>query len=726
MWIGVQRQVNMLRKTLAFIVLMTSAAVLCFSQSAAGPAQPSKESGPSRFNLSFTPALTLPMLGDASVFGLGATGDLKAKMTLPFMPLFYAGADLSYTFSPLRRNDTLSLISGGLEFGLAYQVIPSFLVLNAYAGGGYFFGFLNSGGGSGSNPVVLGGLGLSVLLPHSFSVGVSGSYRYFFGLYNDMTIAVGTAYHFGGTVTRPAVQIQPNQTRPTLLQEQEEMKPGTGLQISKVSLSDVYPIFYKFYDDHPVGNAILHNFEKVPVKNVKLSVFVKEYMSDPKEVAGPESVPAESDASVDLYGLFTKDILANTESTKVSAKVTISYTLNGAPKTQSQIQTLQVLRRNSLTWDDDRKAAAFVSPNDPTALKFAKNVQSMVRNKASSAIDQSVLLAIAIHNALTLYGLTYSSDPVATLNSDNKTVDYIQFSEQTLDYRGGKCSDFSVLYASMFEAVGLETAFITIPGHIFMAVALGMSPDQARKTFANPADLIFQDNKAWLPIEITLREGGFVMAWQLGAREWRESKARNEAAFYPLHEAWKIYQPVGFSSNPTAIQIPPEEKVVKAYQDEVDTFISSQIRQLETTLLSAVNKASNKTGPLNSLAVLYSRYGLYDKAVKVLDQILAKAEYVPALINMGNIYFIQSQSDTAALYYNRAYARDPDDATVLLCVARVNQALENYSIAKQAFAQLQKKDPDLASKYSFINMRGEEATRAADRSGLRTVVPWME
>ena len=137
---------------------------------------------------------------------------------------------------------------------------------------------------------------------------------------------------------------------------------------------------------------------------------------------------------------------------------------------------------------------------------------------------------MAIHDALTLYGLTYSTDPVATLNSDNKTVDYIQFPQQTLDYKGGKCSDFSVLYASMFEAIGVESAFITIPGHIFMAVALQMSPDDVRKTFQNSDDFIYQDGKVWLPIEITLREGGFLKAWQLGAKEWRENKAKNQAA----------------------------------------------------------------------------------------------------------------------------------------------------------------------------------------------------
>ena len=717
----------MIRKAVVILLLAAVVTVAGFGQAGAAAPQSSSGTGPSLFALSLDPALAVPLFADADVFNWGAAGNLRAAMTLPFFPLVYVAGDLSYTYSPLRRNDTLSLFSGGAEVGVAYQMIPNLLTLKAYAGGGYFYGFLNKGGGGGSNPVVIGGAGATFDLFAPFSIGLSGTYRNFLGLYSDVAVSIGTSYHFGGTVSGPAVRFQGTPSRPTPLGQQPgEMKPGTGLQFSKVDLNDIYPVFYKFYDDHPVGTAVIHNYEKVPLKNVKVSVFVKEYMSDPKEVTIPKDIPAGSDATVDLYGLFTKEVLANTETTKVSAKVTLSYALNGAPVTQSQVQTLQVLRRNSLTWDDDRKAAAFVSANDPTAVKFAKNIQSMVAGKATATIDPNIMLAMAIHDALTLYGLTYSTDPVATLNSDNKTVDYIQFPQQTLDYKGGKCSDFSALYASMFEAIGVETAFITIPGHIYMAVALTTSPDEVRKTFQNSDDFIFQNGKAWLPIEITLREGGFLKAWQYGAKEWRENSAAKTAAFYPMHDAWKVYQPVGYSSDVTGIQIPQQDQVVKVYTDEVTAFVAAQIGQQEKALLTAASKATNKSKPLNSLAVLYSRYGLWDKASKTLNQILAKDEYVPALINLGNIYFVQGQLDKAVTYYNRAATKDPNSASALLGIARANQQLENYSIAKAAYAKLQALNPDLAQQYAFLNLRGEEATRAADASGLRKAVPWAE
>ena len=683
--------------------------------------------GPSRFDLSFSPGATIPLGGDTATYKVGGSGDLRGRMILPFLPWCFVGADLQYTFSPLRRNDSLSLLSGGAELGLAWQMVPGVLELSAYGGGGYFYGLLNSGAGNGYNPDVTGGMGLSVILSPQLSVGISGTYRCFFNLYNDVAVAATTSYHFGGTVNlpKPKPRVQPQEIRPTPLGPQEA-KPGTGLQLAKASFSDVYPVFYKFYDDHPLGVAVLHNFDKAPITDAKVSVYVKEYMSEPKEVAVSPAVAPGSDASVDLYGLFTKDILANTETTKVSARLTLSYTMSGQAYSQSQVQTLQVLKRNSLTWDDDKKVAAFVSANDPTAAKFAKNVRSMVRGKASSAIDQTLLLTMAVHEALTLYGLTYSTDPVATLNSDNKTVDYIQFPEQTLDYKCGKCSDFSVLYASLIEALGVETAFITIPGHIFMAVALAEPPEEVQKTFANPDDFIYMFDKAWLPVEITLRDGGFVKAWQLGAREYRESLMKDEAAFFTVHDAWKLYQPVGYSSSVTSIPIPADDAVISAYQASAGAFVTAQIQKQEAVFLAAAAKPGSRTKSLNSLAVLYCRFGLYDKAAKALDQVLVKEEYLPALINRGNVCFIEGQNDKALAFYTRAFRKDPNNPAVLLCVARANQALENYTAANDAFAKLQAKGPALAAQYSFLGLKGDDATRAANASGTQSKVPWME
>jgi transglutaminase-like putative cysteine protease len=669
------------------------------------------------------PAVTFPLGDSSNYFTLGGAGAIVGEYRLPFFPLSMARVELGYAYTPIVIKQAVSFTSASAGVGISYNFIPA-IGVKAYADGGATYGFFNSSTAQGYwNPFMKAGADLYWSFPPGLMLTVGGSFLYQVGLYMGIGASIGVSYGLG-----TPVQVQKFEPAPANLpQKAQPLK--TGVEFSLVNVADVYPVFYKFYDDHPIGSAYIHNWEKSAVQNVKVSVWVKEYMTDPKEVQGPDRIEPGKDATFDLFALFRKDVLDNTEDTKVSANISLSYVMNGKPITTSSVQTLKILKRNSLTWDDDRKAAAFVSPNDPTAVKFAKNVASIVSGKGNTSVEPNIRMAAAIHDALTLYGLTYTSDPVATLNSDNKTVDYIQFPQQTLDYRSGKCSDFSALYASMFEAVGLETAFITIPGHIYMAVALSLGADDARAAFTHRDDLIIKDNKVWLPIEITLREGGFVKAWQLGAKEWRENVVKNQAVLYPLHDAWKVYAPVGFSNTTTDIKLPAEDKIVKAMSDDLVAFVKGEMGQQETTLQAAANKATGqaaKSKALNSLAVLHSRFGLYDQAIKEYQQILAKDEYLPALINFGNIYFMQAAYDKALEFYNRAAKKSAKNATVLLCVARANHALENYSIAKKAYADLQAVNPDLAAQFAYLDLRGDEATRAADASGLRRTVVWSE
>ena len=593
------------------------------------------------------------------------------------------------------------------------------------------YGFFNSRGGGGTNAYLKAGLDIYASFPPSLIVSLGGAYQYQFGLFSGIGATLGVSVGLGKPITvqkfsAPAPKALINKPVPL---KNNVKSAGSGLELSKIDIKDIYPVFYKYYDDHSIGAVVLHNWEKSPILNVKMSILIKEYMNDPKEVAGPAKLDAGQDASIDLFALLKKDVLTNTEDTKVSANLTIRYALNGKPVTKSSVQTIRILKRNSLTWDDDRKAAAFVTPNDPTTVKFAKNVASIVNGKGNKFVEPNIRLAAAIHDTLTLYGLTYATDPVATLNSDSKTVDYIQFPQQTLDYRSGKCSDFTVLYASMFEALGLETAFITIPGHIFMAVALSLSPDDARASFTHKDDLIIIGNKVWLPIEITLREGGFVKAWQMGAKEWRENLAMKQAVLYPVRDAWKTYEPVAFSAGESSIKVPADDKVVAAYASDLDAFVKGEMGQQEMTLKLAVTKAANqaaKSKAINGLAVLHSRFGLYAQAQKEFEQILAKDEYLPALLNLGNTYFVQNDTEKALEFYNRAAKKAPSNSIVLLSLARANHAMENYSSAKKAYAALEAVNPDLAQQFSYLGLKGEEATRAADANGQRGTVLWSQ
>ncbi len=114
---------------------------------------------------------------------------------------------------------------------------------------------------------------------------------------------------------------------------------------------------------------------------------------------------------VDLYALFTDKVLSVTEGTKVAAEITVSYKVDGQPYEDRKIETLTLWGRNAMTWDDNRKAAAYVTSKDPGVLNFARSVSSYIRSKENRSICDNLQAAIAFHEALDLYGLNYTPNP---------------------------------------------------------------------------------------------------------------------------------------------------------------------------------------------------------------------------------------------------------------------------------------------------------------------------
>ena len=115
-----------------------------------------------------------------------------------------------------------------------------------------------------------------------------------------------------------------------------------------------------------------------------------------------------------------------------------------------------MLDRNAITWDDDSKAAAFISAKDPSVLSFAKSVAGSTRDLLNPAVNGDLQAAMVVHEALRAQGLTYVKNPSSALETSSKqVVDFILFPQQTLSYNSGKCGDLTALYFLLFEAVGV-------------------------------------------------------------------------------------------------------------------------------------------------------------------------------------------------------------------------------------------------------------------------------
>jgi Flp pilus assembly protein TadD len=141
-------------------------------------------------------------------------------------------------------------------------------------------------------------------------------------------------------------------------------------------------------------------------------------------------------------------------------------------------------------------------------------------------------------------------------------------------------------------------------------------------------------------------------------------------------------------------------------------------------LQAEIKQNPNSVSSMNKLGVLYAKYTMLDQAEKQFQAVVAKQEYVPALVNLGNISYLRKDIKKATTYYERAYKKAPEDTTVIVNLARAYHEAENYGLVADLYDKLKSLDPELASRFSYLDMKGDESTRAADVSGAREVMIW--
>jgi len=528
----------------------------------------------------------------------------------------------------------------------------------------------------------------------AFGLGVGASYRHYVSdptpFYQALRINLGALIRIGAGVGK------------------------ANIEVPEIYVDPIFPVLYKHYDDHPIGAITIRNAEKGTINNVKVSLFVHQYMDGPKICGIIEEIKKGEEEEVPLYALFTDSVLTVTEGTKVTATFIISYEYSGREPNFELTETIRMYDRNAMTWDDDKKAAAFVTAKDPEILKFSKSIAGRVREHKNKAADLNFRIGMALFEALGLYGVNYVIDPqtpYAEFSKDAMALDYLQFPVQTMDYRAGDCDDLSICYSAMLESAGIETAFITIPGHIFMAFALTTTSDEAKRMFLDPQNLIYRNEKTWIPVEITLIQDGFLKAWDQGAKEWRENVVNGSARFYPIHDAWQDYEPVGLADPGIDLPVLDSEETMERYTAALNRFVEREIGDKVFQLEQQIAQ-TNQPRLHNKLGVLYAKYGLLHKAEEQFTY-AADADYIPAIINLGNILFLNKEYDKALAYYEKAEREQPDNEKALLGIAMTSYEQDNQGTVRRTFQKIQQKNPQLAEKYSYLVSASKDSSRAS-------------
>ena len=666
----------------------------------------------------------IPVGSSTTLFNFGFGTEAGASFFPSFLGSVGIGMGADFSFLPVETADSIWTVGIGAGPALRVPLGKRFSV-NAFGNFGYYYwspiGW-DTGDGNGGSFYMKAGAGAEFAVAGPFALGLGASYDYMGKLYNGFGFSLSLKMVF------PVKSASRTGTVPGTMQPQT-LGEGKGAGLEDITLTQLFPVLYKYYDNSPVGTARVINYEKVPIEDIKVKFYVERYMDNPMESGKTFDLGPGEEKTISLLGLFTEDLMEITEGTKASAKITVSFVMEGQSYEAEYNPVLEFYNRNALMWDDDRKIASFITAKDPTVLSFSKNVMTWMKEVENPAVDENLQKGMALFDAVQAYGIRYEIDPAtpfSELSQEKTVVDFLQFPRQTLEYTNGDCDDLSALYTALLEAVGVETAVITIPGHIYTAFALKADPDEARAVFSRPDELVFRENKAWVPVEITMFQESFAKAWQTGAKEWRENASKEQSMLYPTRDSWQTYQAVGFKESSAAISLPDKDQVQAAFKDSLARHIDQEIYPQVARIQAKIDSSNTKHKYRNKLAVLYARYGLYSRALETFQEIISTIEYKPALNNLGNIHFIRDEYKDALGCYQRVLALDRDNKTALLGVSRCNHELENYGLVGDTFDRLKTLSPDTAARFAYLDLRGEEAVRAADAAGLRDTVIWEE
>jgi hypothetical protein len=483
----------------------------------------------------------------------------------------------------------------------------------------------------------------------------------------------------------------------------ETRRDRVNLVFQKVETQAIFPVFRSWYDAEPLGSVTIRNGEDGPIDNVRVSFFAPEYMGGPRLCTTVARLERGQSATLPLYAVFDERVLTLTENGSTSAEVDVEYTFLGTRREAREGLTLSLHHRNAMSWEDDRRAAAFVSPTDPAALWFSRYSSSIVRDRMRGELPPNMQYALGLFESLRLYGMNYVIDPNSSyieLSENAAVVDYLQYPSQTLMYRGGDCDDLSILFCSLLESQGIATAFITIPGHIYMAYDLGMSETDARERFFDPGLLIFRDGRAWAPVEITMVKDGFVKAWRVGAKEWIDNERIGAAAFYPMKEAWARYKPSGLQDAAARFSLPDEAKAMAAFDSGVDRFVA---REFEPVMAEYERKLAARRAPetLNEYGAAMAKVGMLDPAWERFSE-AAKAGYAWSWNNLASIAYVRKDYSLAYSYYEWATTLLPGDPVAVLGMARCAYELDRYSESAILYEGLKAEAPLLAEKYTYL------------------------
>lgn len=494
-----------------------------------------------------------------------------------------------------------------------------------------------------------------------------------------------------------------------------------SLRFTAVEIPPVFAAMQSYYTRNPLGSVIIENKEQRPLENLEISFFQSGIMDAPTSCTRLDVLQPGESVEVNLLASYNNQIFSLEGVTPFTGEIIARYDHRGRPVEQRESVSYDVHDKSALTWDDVRKVAAFITPADSALRNYTSFIRQAAKEESVSSYSQILQGAMQVFQALGVLGCLYQSDPTAPftlVQEDTLMVDSISLARETLKRMTGDCDDLTVLYCSLLETLGIETAYITVPGHIYPAFSTGQDVAAYGKLLPDRSMFISLEGKLWVPLEVTLvGQASFLEAWQTGITRWEAYKQEPENRKFTLaREAQQMFRPVGLRETDLGLQYGSRQELAEAF---ISDF--SEIQDIFLASYEDNAKSKGRKQDYNRLGIGYSLFARYSEARRAFQQAVSlDRTYMPALVNSANLELISGSSEKAIPIYERVLEnlekseRGSSDTygKLLLNLSRAYFETGETEKAGSVFSKAKDIVPEESKQYAYL-APGDEALKAS-------------
>ena len=546
---------------------------------------------------------------------------------------------------------------------------------------------------------------------YNFNIDINPNLKYLYSLsalkeFNGLIFGIGFSAHFrfGRDPDSPAAAIR-------------------SVHFDEVSVPSLFAAMQSYYVSNPIGTTTITNTEKQAISDIDVSFYQAGYMDSPTPSSTLEELGPGESSEVDLYASFNEEVFRTEGVTPLTGEIIVTYSSKGKPAEQRQPVSYDLHDKTALTWNDDRKVAAFITPADSALRNYSSFIRKSCKDDVIPAYSAELQFAIQVFHALHEIGCIYQADPISpftTVQENPMVVDSISLPRDTLKRSTGDCDDLTVLYNSLLETVGTETGFITVPGHIYPCFNTKVPSRSYRDLHMDREMMIDVDGSLWVPVEITMiGRSDFLSAWRKGSEEWHAfEKTPERRGFHLTRSSQELYRPVGLKEMDLGLQYGDKKNIITAYKQDMGELVD--------LILYEYTEIAKMRGNKEGYNVLGTRCAKFNRFLKAEQAFMKALEidpfYLQACVNLGSLMYLNNEYERALSQFmdvldtlkGRSQVVTSVRLQVLINISKTYYKMKEYELSKSYYEQAYEIDPEETQRYSYLAKVLSDTSRAAE------------